>query len=79
MDLQHPESQPGWQLLVRLHYEIDHSWKVCLHRITHLIISCFLFFLVGTSAIAAGVSTALTSAAAITTIFGVGGAGEHES
>ncbi len=50
-----------------------------MHRITRLIISNFLFFLVGTSAIAAGVSTALTSAAAITAIFGVGGAGEHKN
>lgn len=33
------------------------------------------FSLVGTSAIAAGVSTVLSSAAAISTIFGVGGAG----
>ncbi|KAL3766323.1 hypothetical protein ACHAWU_005715, partial [Discostella pseudostelligera] len=38
-------------------------------------IAAGLAAVVGTSAIAAGVSTALTSAAAITTIFGVGGAG----
>lgn len=34
-----------------------------------------LLYSAGTSAIAAGVSTVLSSAAAITTIFGVGGAG----
>ena len=56
---------------MRLYYEIDRSSK--LNYLT------FFFFSVGTSAIAAGVSTALTSAATITTIFGVGGAGENYS
>lgn len=44
---------------------------------SHAFYLTFLLYLVGTSAIAAGVSTALTSAAAITTIFGVGGAGVY--
>lgn len=43
---------------------------------SHAFYLTFLLYLVGTSAIAAGVST-LTSAAAITTIFGVGGAGVY--
>lgn len=50
-------------------------WLLALVHVHY--ISRFLFALVGTSAIAAGVSTALTSAAAITTIFGVGGAGVY--
>ena len=43
--------------------------------INHFVLSKLLYS-AGSSAIAVGVSTVLSSAAAITTIFGVGGAGK---
>ena len=48
------------------------SYESCIDLVPH----CLLCTSAGTSAIAAGVSTALSSVAAISTIFGVGGAGK---